>query len=395
LRNPRLRILAPVAPQERLGRRSLNRALLARQGLLQRRPPGIVEAVEAVGALQAQAWAAPPVALWSRVEEFTPDELYAALEAGDLLSGTLLRGTLHLVSAREHPGYAAAVEAAERVGWRRTKAEPPGDVDAEVRAAVAGAAREARTPAELAEAVEAWVAEHPGEIHAEELARQRELKWKPVMRWAGLVRAPADGRWGPKTPAAYRAAPGAASLERPADPAAALDAVVPRHLRAFGPADAEDVGTWLGWPTTPVRESLGRLEDSLGLVRFTDDDGRTLYDLPSAPRPGEDVEAPPRFLAAFDSALLAYASKRRGRIVADAHRDAVYERANLRVRATFIVDGMVAGTWAVEAKRKEATLTLTPLSRLTKPVRAALADEGERLLRAVHPDPKGQRVVFA
>ena len=55
----------------------LNRALLARQGLLERLDAPLVEAVEAVGALQAQYWPAPPVALWSRVRGFAPEGFYA------------------------------------------------------------------------------------------------------------------------------------------------------------------------------------------------------------------------------------------------------------------------------------------------------------------------------
>src|SRR3954462_8726786 len=81
----------------------LNRALLARQGLLDRIEMPLVDAVEAVGALQAQRWAALPVALWSRVRDFSSAELYAGLQRRELVVGTLLRNTLHLVSAREHP----------------------------------------------------------------------------------------------------------------------------------------------------------------------------------------------------------------------------------------------------------------------------------------------------
>src|SRR3954468_3023254 len=96
---------------EPLTPRALNRALLARQGLLAPAESPLVEAVESIGALQAQYWPGVAVALWSRVRDFAVEDLYRALEGHQLVVGTLLRGTLHLVSAREHPGYAAAVEA--------------------------------------------------------------------------------------------------------------------------------------------------------------------------------------------------------------------------------------------------------------------------------------------
>jgi hypothetical protein len=139
-----------------------------------------------------------------------------------------------------------------------------------------------------------------------------------------------------------------------------------------------------------VREAFERL--GADLERFEDEDGRALYDLPDAPRPDPETPAPPRLLAAFDSVLLAYGAKRRGRIVPDRHRDAVYERRNLQIRPSYLVDGLVAGTWSVEVKRREATLTLRPLGRLARATRTALVEEAERLVRALQPQAKGHKV---
>src|SRR6202008_143199 len=124
------------------------------------------------------------------------------------------------------------------------------------------------------------------------------------------------------------------------------------------------------------------------------EDGRALYDLPDAPRPDGDADAPPRLLAAFDSALLAYAAKHRARILPPEYRDDVYERANLRIRPSFLVDGLVAGTWSSEVRRREAVVTLKPLGKLTRGARAALTEEAERLARAVHPAAKSHGAAF-
>jgi hypothetical protein len=204
------------------------------------------------------------------------------------------------------------------------------------------------------------------------------------------VRAPADGAWGTKAPSALLAAP--RPREAPKGDKA-LDEVVRRHLRAFGPAGPDDVAGWIGWRTPPVREAFERL--GADLVRFEDEDGRALYDAPDAPRPDPDAPAPPRLLAAFDSVLLAYAAKRRERILPDEHRDAVYERRNLQIRPSYLVDGLVAGTWSIEVKRREATLTLVPLERLARATRSALVDEAERLARTLQPQAKGHAVVVA
>jgi hypothetical protein len=130
-----------------------------------------------------------------------------------------------------------------------------------------------------------------------------------------------------------------------------------------------------------VRAALGRL----GLQTVETTAGRTLYDLPEAPRPHPDTPAPVRLLPSFDSTQLAYAHKHRQRIVADEHKDAVYARANLRIRPTVLVDGFVAGTWTVSVTRRAATLTVTPFGSSDRSTRSAVVAEGERLMRAVHP----------
>jgi hypothetical protein len=377
-----------TADAQRLTLRALNRAVLARQGLLDRLELPLVEAVEAIGALQAQHWPALPAALWSRVRGFAVEDLYGGLERGELVVGTLVRNTLHLVSAHEHPAYAAVVTAAGADDWRRTNAEPSAEAQT-LRAQLLSYAEEApRSGREIAAFIEDWVAAHPDAIDPEELEHQRKYGWRAFQRWSALVRAPADGRWGTKAPAALRAAP--RRSERPAGDDA-LDTVIRRHLRAFGPAGAEDVASWIGWRTPPVRAALERLGP--GLARFEDEDGRPLHDLPEAPRPDPETPAPARLLAAFDSVLLAYGATRRARILPDAYRDAVYERANLRIRPSFLVDGLVAGTWTVEVRRREAIVSLRPLARLARPARAALVEEAERLVRAVRPAAAAHSVV--
>jgi hypothetical protein len=58
---------------------------------------------------------------------------------------------------------------------------------------------------------------------------------------------------------------------------------------------------------------------------------------------------------------------------------------NLRVRATFLVDGVVAGIWTIEVKRKVATLRLAPFRKLSRTAAKALEAEGEKLARFVEP----------
>jgi len=101
--------------------RELNRALLARQMLLERQKVGVVDAIERLGGLQAQWAPAPYVALWSRIKGFERDDLTRPIDKGQLIKATLMRATLHLVSAREYPAYARATMEGRFGAWR-----PPG-----------------------------------------------------------------------------------------------------------------------------------------------------------------------------------------------------------------------------------------------------------------------------
>jgi hypothetical protein len=372
---------------ETLTQPSLNRALLARQGLLEPFDGPVEQVVEAIGAIQAQYWPAAPVALWSRMRDFDSEALYGALADGRLVTGPLLRGTLHLVSAAHHPAYAALVES-ERVGqpWRL-----PGEADALLAELLDFARAEARSGTELVAFVEDWLALNPGALREEEIARQRTYRWRPLLRWSALVRTPADGRWSARSPAALRAAP-APPAEWP-EPDAALADVIRRHLGAYGPASPEDVAGWVGWKIRPVRELFGRMKPEL--VEFQDEAGRRLYDLPNGRRPDPETPAPIRLLPWFDSVLLAYAPKHRARILPDAFKDRVYVAANLQWLPSFLIGGLVAGTWSVAGGRREATLTLVPFTTLDRTTSKQLAEEADRLLRFTHPSALAHRVVGA
>ena len=285
--------------------------------------------LDAIGPIQAQNWAAPPVALWARTGKVA--DLGPALEQRQLIYGFLLRGTLHLVSARQYPSYAAVVEASGATG------SAPG-MD-ELRRELLGFASTPRAGTELVEFIEEWVGRRRPPLEAGELRRQRTYRWRPLLRWTALVRAPADGRWR-RAPLAQVAAP--TGPDRWPAPETALQDVIRWHLRAFGPAAADDVAQWIGWKTAPVRAAM----EALDLDLFEDQRGRKLYDLPEAPRPDPEVPAPARLLPWFDNAILAYAPSQRARILPDEYRDRAYQRANLRWLPTILVDGLVAGTWA-------------------------------------------------
>src|SRR2546427_5562862 len=100
--------------------RQLNRALLARQLLLKRQKLSVLDAVERLACLQGQWAPSPYVALWSRLSGFEREQLTRAIDRGEILKATLMRATLHLVSAREYAAYSLATMEGRFGAWRPT-----------------------------------------------------------------------------------------------------------------------------------------------------------------------------------------------------------------------------------------------------------------------------------
>jgi len=121
----------------------LNRALLARQLLLERSRLPLTRALERVGGIQAQYAPSSYIGLWSRLDGFALADLTRSLEQRRAVQGTLLRSTIHLVSARDYWGFALGSRSARQAAWLRfdKKRLTSADLEAaakEVRSALAG-----------------------------------------------------------------------------------------------------------------------------------------------------------------------------------------------------------------------------------------------------------------
>jgi hypothetical protein len=354
----------------------LNRATLARQMLLERAPVSAVAAIERLAGMQAQEPKHPFVGLWTRVEGFEREELLGALRRREVVRATLMRSTLHLMSAADYAALRLALQPSMAVALRGLGARSQG-LDLE---AVLPAARELLRGGALAfDDIRARLQESFPAVD------DRALGYA-VRTLLPIVMVPSEtDRWGFARIAEFARAD--EWLDEPlAD--AGVEALVTRYLGAFGPAAVRDVQAWSG--VGAMRAVLDRMRDRLEL--FADERGRELFDLPGAPRPDADVPAPPRFLPEFDNLVLAHDD--RTRVVADEHRPRVTTK-NLRVRATFLVDGIVRGTWSIAVRRKVATLALDPFEGLSTRTRRELEQEGEALLRFVEPDAKGWDVALA
>jgi len=199
-----------------------------------------------------------------------------------------------------------------------------------------------------------------------------------------LVQVPSDNPWSYSNKPAFTLA--GSWLGRPLASEDGLEELVVRYLAAFGPASVSDMQTWSGLA------KLGEVFDGLRPELRTYRDGRReLFDLPDRELPGEDVPAPVRFLPEFDNLLLAHGQ--RDRVIASEHRSKVF-LPGLRVRATVLVDGFVAGGWKIDKAGKTATLVIEPFAGLARRDRTALVEEGERLVRFAEPQARSVEVRF-
>ena len=345
--------MGSVAPRT-LTERELNRALLARQLLLERAKSPLPKALERIGGIQAQYAPSMYVGLWTRLEGFERDALTRALERRSVVQGTLMRTTIHLVSAGDYWSFAAAVRGARRQLWVKTGRDRPKP------AQVAAAAKRLRRA--LAK----------GSLSRAEID---ELLGKPgpqmingVGLWLDLVRVPPSGTWERRRADIYAAAERWLDGER-ASARKGMELLVRRYLGGFGPAAKKEIADWAGLPPKDVERTL----DELRLRRFRAEDGEELFDLPRAPLPDADTPAPVRFLPVWDATLLTHA--RRTGILPEEHRPRVFNVRTPHSVNTFLVDGKVAGTWSY----KNGRLKTEPFGRLGRSAGAELRREGERL----------------
>lgn len=339
-----------------LDTRSLNRALLARQMLLERSGLPLTRIVERMGGLQTQYAPSGYIGLWSRSESFERSHLTRALDTGRVIQGTLMRSTIHMVSARDYPLLSEAVRRSRRDWWlQATKGEILDEagtkrVDQILRQVLAdGPLRRSRLIEILAEHG------YPKEA------------WQGAGLWIDLIRVPPSGTWERRRADIYGLAPEPARLVSEEQ---ALEHLVRRYLGGFGPAPITDIASWGGIPSTTLRPVIDRMK----LRRFRSETDAELVDLPRQPLPDPDTSAPVRFLPTWDASLLVHA--RRTQILPEEYRSAIFNTKNPQSLTTFMVDGAVAGIWKKEEGPK---LALEPFAPIPRVHRRDLEDEADRL----------------
>ena len=297
---------------EVLSRRELNRALLARQMLLERHDLPVRDALERLVGMQAQEPQAPYVGLWTRLEPFEPDDLSELIAGRSAVRGTLMRCTVHLVTRRDWARLWSVTGPVRERGFRASPfARELKAVDLE----------------ELLDAGRQLLSTQP--LTRPELAAQLSDRWPGVdptsLAQAAsmlfpVVQVPPRGLWRQGGQARWTSSEAwfGTTVEEPPD----HHTVIRRYLAAYGPASVKDIQAWSG--LTGLRDQVAEMRPTLRT--FRDEVGQELLDVPDGLRPDADTPAPVRFLAPFDNVQLAHAE--RSRIVDPAHREPRLHRSS-------------------------------------------------------------------
>ncbi|MGA7282029.1 MAG: winged helix DNA-binding domain-containing protein [Acidimicrobiia bacterium] len=333
-----------------LSTRVLNRTALDRQLLLSRRRLSVPDALERVGGLQTQYAPSGYIGLWSRLEAFERDRLTRSLIAGRALQGTLMRMTIHMVSASDFPLLSEGVRRSRREWWLRVSRSRHLDIYPYDEMAEILTDALADGPRPRSDLVAALVA-----------AGFPKETWEGAGLWVDMIRVPPSGTWERRRADLYGLAPQTA----PVTEEAGLRHLATRYLRAFGPATVSDISSWSGVPQSTMAPAV----DGMSLREFRDEDEGELVDLPRLRIVDADEPAPVRLLPHWDALLLVHA--RRKAILPEELRAEIFSTKNPFSVGTFLVDGAVAGTWRLQGNRVSSEV-LTPIP---KRARRQLDDE--------------------
>ncbi len=336
-----------------LTRRQLNRAVLARQLLLERASLPLPRAFERTAGLQTQYAPSAYVGLWSRLRDFARDQLTDGLNRRTVIQATLMRVTIHMVSRGDYWPITAAVRDVRRNWWLRVSAHQTG-------------------PEEMTRA-----AKRLRELLADGPRRRADIvatlgldstTWNGVGLWVDLVRVPPSGTWEHRRADLLGLAEQWVGPDR-ATPGQGARLLVRRYLGGFGPARRASIQTFTGLAAADLDAALAEIAPR----RFLDEEGKELLDLPGAVLPDPDTPAPVRFLPTWDATLLTHA--RPTGILPEQYRPLVFTSRTPGSVPTFLVDGEVAGTW----RYADGRVVVEPFEALPARARREVDEEAERL----------------
>lgn len=313
----------------------------------------VPDLVAATGPVQSQTARSPFIGLAARCPGLTHERITASYDAGEIVRGSTIRGTVHTATPAQYAVLGAATRVGQRRLWQRLLKLEHGTLE-ELWSATEEFASDWRTPAELEQHLHDWLLTHEG---------RNPLEGQQVGRYlafghGGLVRRPVNGSWAGQGAPAYRTL-------HPTGPATPVDAVA-LHVRCHGPVSRHDIAWWSGLGLRVVDEAL----DALGLVGVAGPDGRSYVDVPSPP-PGGTLDGL-RFLPEFDALMCGYDPSSRGRFADPGHLRRLWNQNNGMVLPPLLVDGRITGYWRATGSAKRRPLEVVWFAGTRKPRKAEL-----------------------
>jgi hypothetical protein len=356
----------------------LNRTLLQRQMLLEKQEMAPLDALDYLVGLQAQEQLPPYIALWNRLADFDPLELSQQIVDRTAVRVTLMRGTVHLVTAADaltiRPLVQPVLDRMYKGGvW--SKGVNAADLPAIREAGRQLVEETPMTTKQLGEALQPLWPANDGHSMAYAMHVQ-----------APLVHVPPRGLWrgvGQTTVTTLES-----WLGRELEASPSIDELARRYLRAFGPASVLDMQAWCG--LTRLSGVFDRLQPELR--SYQDGNGRQLFDLATSEIADPDLPAPVRFNPIYDNLFISHAD--RGRLGPKEFQRMMVAANGFH--ATFMVDGFLRGRWELRRDKKASvTLRVSPFATaLSTAEKIAVEDEAQRLLKFLAADAARSEVIM-
>jgi uncharacterized protein YcaQ len=334
-----------------------------------------MDVVTSLGGLHAQVMSVGELIAGARVDGLGPEDIRAALwQERTLVKTWAMRGTLHLLPAREYGLYVAAMRSKANYrneAWAKYLGlQSPDDVDAIIEAVRVALDGRCLTREQLADAVAAQRGLPP---HVREILLSG---WgsllKPAAYHGYLCFGPSQGQ--------------SVTFVRPdqwlgepwpeLDSTEALREIMRRFLATYGPATRDDFALWWGVRSAEIRATFTALTHELEPVEV---DGTKAWALPGTVAQIERLAVPRsvRLLPMFDPFVFAAQSHRRHFFDAPL-KDRIYRTAGW-ISATVIVDGRIAGVWEYEKGRAGLAVQATLFAPPTAVLRAGIEAEAQRV----------------
>ena len=325
-------------------------------------------AVEKLVGLQAQNPLDPYLALWSRLAGFNTDALGRLVTDRSLVRITVMRGTIHLLTAEDALWLRPLTQPVLTAELSRHRDFAPALAGVDLDPILAFARPLLSVRPLSGPQLRAALVERFPDLDPAALAYACRCLLP-------LVQAPPRGVWGKTRQAEVTTLD--SWVGKPLDPAPSRTAMWLRYLGAFGPASVADIANWSrlsGW-----RQVVEKTRPQL--VTFRNERGTELFDLPDAPRPDSDTPAPVRFLPEYDNLLLGHAD--RSRFSAGTPS---FIGATRGIKGSVLVDGTGQAIWRFEGAKNQARTLVVEHWPLAKRSRGAVVEEATEVARFWYPE---------